>query len=248
LIRPHINTAYLGRRSKSRLPKSKSQCTEVINDRWQRFGRDFEQICWFSAKNAESVKLRTEVLHLRTEVLHLRTEVLHLRTEVLHLRTEVLHLRTEVLHLRTEVLHLRMEVLHLRTEVLHLRTEVLRLRTEVLHLRMEVSQVRVAVSQVRGGVSSSFNIPKTKRAEGIAPSAAIAFINLPTLTSCRSPRSPAAIAQHCQPHSSPAKTHGLAGTGRPDVDSATADLSPSVSHQILAGIAGVFQSHPGPQR
>ena len=56
------------------------------------------------------------------------------------------------------------------------------------------------------------------------------------------------VAQHRQFYCTPAKTHGLARTWRPDVDPAAANFASRVSHEVFPAITGMIQSHTRPQR
>ena len=56
------------------------------------------------------------------------------------------------------------------------------------------------------------------------------------------------VAQHRQFYCTPAKTHGLARTWRPDVDPAAANFASRVSHEVFPAITGMIQSHTRSQR
>ena len=69
------------------------------------------------------------------------------------------------------------------------------------------------------------------------------FRKFNVLASGGSPGSPDAVAQHRQLHRPSSKSHCFAGTGRPDVDTPSADCAAGVGYNIFARIARVFQSH-----
>src|SRR5258705_5140705 len=78
-----------------------------------------------------------------------------------------------------------------------------------------------------------------------------AYCLLPTaycLTPGSSPCPSGSVAQHRQFHGTPAKTHGLARTRRPDVDPAAANCTSRVSDEIFAAITGMLQSHTRSER